>query len=176
MAPSHKHLLASPNKRSCGWEGCARVEETEYAARVGMAGSRTSWLRLRLFRRVSVLARVSTSAMQGLGAASGAAPAGGGLAAPALVGPLTGRAEWPGPAASRPDALHGSYRHPPCLTELLPGPAQALLAPIRQRTVIPPPAAAAAGQPSALPRLHPWQCLHQHLAARCTSKNLLSPL
>lgn len=63
MAPSHKHLLGSPTKRSCGWEGCARVEENEYAAIFLGGGSRTSWLRLRLFRRVSVLARVSTSAM-----------------------------------------------------------------------------------------------------------------
>ena len=61
MAPSRKHLLGSP-KRSCGWDGGVQVEESTYAATY-LGPSRRSW-RLRLFSRVSVLARVSWSAIQ----------------------------------------------------------------------------------------------------------------
>lgn len=63
MAPSRKHLLGSP-KRSCGRDGWSgvQVEESTYAATY-LGPSRRSW-RLRLFSRVSVLARVSWSAIQ----------------------------------------------------------------------------------------------------------------
>lgn len=58
MAPGNKHLLGGP-KRSCGWD-CCRVDERDYTATyLGTSSSRRPWLRLGLFRRVSVLARVS---------------------------------------------------------------------------------------------------------------------
>ncbi|PRW60818.1 pyridoxine biosynthesis isoform B [Chlorella sorokiniana] len=60
---SDKHLLGSPH--SCGaWDGCCGVQvaENEYAELyLGRGSSRRSWLRLRLFKRVSVLARALLS-------------------------------------------------------------------------------------------------------------------
>ena len=62
MAPSGKQLLQHSPKRSCSSDGrgSSVLTERDYQACYLGRGSGRRWLRLRLFQRVTVLARAST--------------------------------------------------------------------------------------------------------------------